>query len=70
MKALIVSALYFILTFALLRFVVPTLLSAPDTIEVLIGVVAVVAWVILTIVGVLGLLQPKPQPKRRRKASK
>lgn len=48
MKNGIRIAIYAVVTFAILRFVVPVLLSAQDTIAVLIGLVTVGAWALAT----------------------
>ena len=48
MKKGIYSAVYVIVTFMILRFVVPTLMSAQDTIAVIIGLVTVGAWALAT----------------------
>lgn len=48
MKKGIYSAVYVIVTFMILRFVVPTLMSAQDTIAVVIGFVTVGAWALAT----------------------
>jgi len=48
MKNGIYSAIYVIVTFMVLRFVVPTLMSAQDTIAVIIGLVTVGAWALAT----------------------
>lgn len=48
MKNGIYSAIYVIVTFMVLRFVVPTLMSAQDTTAVIIGLVTVGAWALAT----------------------
>lgn len=48
MKKGIYAAIYVIVTFMVLRFVVPTLMSAQDTIAVFIGFVTVGAWALAT----------------------
>lgn len=48
LKVLIVLV-WFILTFAIYRGLVPYLMTQPDTISVVIGIVIAFAWVVLTL---------------------
>jgi len=49
MKNGIYSAIYVIVTFCILRFVVPVLMSAQDTIAVLCGLVTIGAWALASV---------------------